>query len=252
MRIDESVTPPLVYVCGSYRSQTYAPLLQLFHAQMRLCLSLASTAASHCAPLAATPSPSPPSTSTTTAAASCTTQPLTSQPLSSIKHHRVRYTTQMDTCMGMGFIDTGDSHDVPKVTRIDPTAGPRAGSSHIVVAGSGRTPRARAQFNKICTRAPHTIAPSPPCSRLPQHHNPRMSLRRQRRHCCGCYLPPARGCHVHVTAVACSGSSCVSGGGGWVGCVVCGACGWVAVLGSCGCEEIEVWVHRVACVIRDA
>jgi len=31
---------------------------------------------------------------------------------------------------------------------------------------------------------------------------------------------------------------------------VCGACGWVAVLGSCGCEEIEVWVHRVACVMR--
>ncbi len=57
---------------------------------------------------------------------------------------------------------------------------------------------------------------------------------------------------MHVTAVACSGSSCVSGGGGWGWVGVCGACGWVAVLGSCGCEEIEVWVHRVGCVMRDA
>ena len=48
------------------------------------------------------------------------------------------YTNQMDTCMGMGFIDAEESR-VPKVTSIDPTSGPRAGGSQIVVAGSGGT-----------------------------------------------------------------------------------------------------------------
>jgi hypothetical protein len=48
------------------------------------------------------------------------------------------YTYQMDTCMGMGFIDADQSR-TPKVTSIDPTSGPRAGGSQIVVAGSGDT-----------------------------------------------------------------------------------------------------------------
>ena len=43
----------------------------------------------------------------------------------------------MDTCMGMGFIDTDESN-APTVTRIDPTTGPRTGGSAIVVAGAGR------------------------------------------------------------------------------------------------------------------
>lgn len=42
----------------------------------------------------------------------------------------------MDTCMGIGFIDTDESN-APRVTRIDPTTGPRAGGLDIVVAGSG-------------------------------------------------------------------------------------------------------------------
>ena len=40
--------------------------------------------------------------------------------------------------MGMGFIDADESR-APKVTSIDPTSGPRAGGSQIVVAGSGGT-----------------------------------------------------------------------------------------------------------------
>lgn len=86
MRIDESVGPPMVYVCGSYRSQTYTVTISSVDLDNDSGSLLSSS--------------------------------------------------QMDTCMGIGFIDTDESN-APRVTRIDPTTGPRAGGSDIVVAGSG-------------------------------------------------------------------------------------------------------------------
>ena len=91
-----------------------------------------------------------PSTSTTTAAACCNANFLPScicvtlctcaLPQLYFCDTWHMYTYQMDTCMGMGFIDTEESR-APKVTSIDPTSGPRAGGSQIVVAGSGQRPR---------------------------------------------------------------------------------------------------------------
>ena len=155
MRVDESVAPPVVYVCGSYRSQSYARLHLSFAPKCDVIIEVF---------------------------AASLTRHVTMQIHSGYIIRRPRrrqrqlavrqlvpqlyfcntlhmYTYQMDTCMGMGFIDTEESR-APKVTSIDPTSGPRAGGSQIVVAGSGQRPR------------PHPLHTSHPtvvtCDSLPQ------------------------------------------------------------------------------------
>ena len=113
------------------------------------------------------------------------------------------YTYQMDTCMGMGFIDADESR-APKVTSIDPTSGPRAGGSQIVVAGSGNT---RCVYSLARCTHPTAVRCDSLCPlpRLPQHQTTRLSLRRQWRHCCSSNLPAASSGHVQHAAVAAGG-----------------------------------------------